>query len=79
MKHLLVAILLIAPIAAYAERSEFRDQYGNVIGASERRGNETEYRDRYGNYTGSSRDYGDRREYRDEYGNLVGSRDRDSD
>lgn len=80
MKHLLIAILITTiPLVGYTQQSTFKDQYGNVVGYSDRNGDTTRYTDRYGNDVGHSKYDHDnnRKDYFDEYGNDVGSRTKD--
>jgi hypothetical protein len=78
-KSLLIALLITTiPLVGYTQQSTFRDQYGNVVGYSDRNGDTTKYRDQYNNDVGFSRDNQDgRKDYYDEYGNDVGSRTKD--
>lgn len=69
---LLVIIALTLPTLSVAQRSEYRDRHGNLVGTKEPKGSGFEYRDRHNNLVGTERRQGDRIEFRDRHNNLVG-------
>lgn len=80
MKQLLIALLITTiPLVCIAQQTTYKDQYGNVVGYSDRNRDTTRYTDQYGNDVGSSRYNRDdnRKDYYDEYGNFTGSQNRD--